>query len=300
MMNKNYAICLDVGGTSLKSAIVNSHGKIMGNSYKQVPMDTQGVAEKVLNVFISTISLHINYLYNMGIKPYGVGIGMPGPFDYEKGICWIEPEQHKFRSLYGFNLKKEFINKLNFNNIKFENDAWTFLRGEVWVGAAKGFNKIIGLTLGTGLGSAFFSDNNIIDGGESIPPLGWIGGMPYGEGIVEHKLTRRWIISRYQEIMNDYTLDVDVIDVANKAKGGDKTCINIFEEMGQRLGRILNPIATKFNAECIVIGGQISKSFSLFENALIKQLDSIKTIRKISPAKHIDLSPIYGAAKLIF
>ena len=124
--------------------------------------------------------------------------------------------------------------------------------------------------------------------------------MPYGEGIVEHKLTRRWIISRYQKIMNDYTLDVDVIDVANKAKGGDKTCINIFDEMGQRLGRILNPIATKFNAECIVIGGQISKSFSLFENALIKQLDSIKTIKKISPAKHIDLSPIYGAAKLIF
>ena len=56
------------------------------------------------------------------------------------------------------NLKEEFKSRLQLTDnfpILFENDAWSFVRGEAWMGAARGYSRIIGITLGTGMGSGF-------------------------------------------------------------------------------------------------------------------------------------------------
>ena len=298
-MNKKYAICLDVGGTSIKSAVVDSSGILYDETYKLTNVNTNDSKVYIINIFTSIIREHIDYLKSKALEPIGVGIGMCGPLDYDNGICLIPPHLHKFNSLYGVNLKSALLYSIGIKNVLFENDAATFLRGEVWVGAAKSFRRVIGITIGTGLGSAFFSHEHIVLTGQGVPPDGWIGGLPYKEGIVEDYITRRWILSKHAELAKNKKT-IDVVDIANLAYEGDKTSIAIFNEMGTRLGEVIAPFADEFQAECIVFGGQISKSFDLFEYGLKKSLANIKSLNKITKALYPDKSALYGAAKLIF
>jgi len=62
----------------------------------------------------------------------------------------------------------------------------------------------------------------------------------------------------------------------------------------------LRPIASKFEADCIVFGGQISKSFSLFEESLRSELESVSSLKKVAAGQSIDLSALYGAAQVVF
>jgi glucokinase len=297
---ERYAIGLDVGGTSLKMAIVSSAGSIFGDSFQFVPINSQGTKEEVIGTFVYALNQLLKIAEKQRIKIEGVGIGMPGPFDCKEGICWIPPRLHKFREIYGLNLKQELASHLETIKIRFESDAWTFLRGEAWVGAAKGYHRIIGITLGTGLGSAFLVGDKIVTQGPGIPDSGWIGGIPYEDGIVEDKITLRWIRARYEELSKQKS-ELSVEEIARRGKQErDKISLRIFEEMGRRLGKIVNPIAFEFKADCLVFGGQISKSFSLFSTPIKKELSSVPYLKKISEAQFIDFSPVYGAAKLFF
>ena len=66
------------------------------------------------------------------------------------------------------------------------------------------------------------------------------------------------------------------------------------------LGEVLGSILLNFKAECLVLGGQISKSFTLFANPLKKQIQLIPSLKKITCAQLIDSAALYGAAKLVF
>ena len=298
-MDKKYAICLDVGGTSIKSAIVDSNGILYDETYKLININTNGPKDYIIDMFTSIIREHIDYLTSRALAPVGVGIGMCGPLDYDKGICLIPPNLHKFNALYGVNVKSALQSSTGIKDILFENDAATFLRGEVWIGAAKFFCNVIGITIGTGLGSAFYSNGKIVVNGKGVPPDGWIGGLPYKDGIVEDYIARRWILSKYAELSKNKET-IDVVDIAKRAYEGDEVSIAIFHEMGTKLGEVIAPFVDAFQAECIVFGGQISKSFDLFEGALKKSLVNIECLKTLTKAQYPDKSALYGAAKLIF
>lgn len=76
--------------------------------------------------------------------------------------------------------------------------------------------------------------------------------------------------------------------------------MQVFEELGFTLGQVLKPVLSDFKAECLVLGGQISKSFSLFAKPLKQQLQIVPSLEKITRAQLIDLSALYGSAKLVF
>jgi glucokinase len=299
---KKCAIALDVGGTFLKSALVTSKGSILEKTPKRVPIDSQGSAESIIETFVQTLKPHLEMTEDLGLELAGIGVGIPGPFDYGGGISLMK---HKFSTIYGINLKQELIKRLGLRKsfpIRFENDAWTFLRGEAWLGAARDYTRIIGLTIGTGLGSAFMVGNRVIIEGPGVPPYGSIYNLPYEDGIVEDKISRRGIIARYEELTGRrYRNDLDVREIALRGiRYKDGASLQVFEEVGRRLGQVLKPIVSEFRADCLVFGGQISKSFSLFSNHLKDELQQIYTLKKIVRARMIDSSPIYGAAKLIF
>jgi len=300
---KKYAIALDIGGTFLKTAIIDSDGSIFQDSFRQVPIDSEGSAETILNTFTQTFATSLKIAKNSKLEIIGIGIATPGPFNYEKGVSLMKKD--KFRTIYGINLKDEFRKRLKLEEdflILFEVDSWAFLRGEVWCGAGGNeYSRLVGVTLGTGLGTTFMIDNRIIIRGQGAPPYGWIAGLPFGGGMPEDKVSRRGIIARYKELKGgEYSEDLDVKEIALQALNKkDKISLQVFREYGFHLGRVLKPYLTKFKAECLILGGQISKSFSLFEKPLKNQLKSVPTLKKITLAQNIDLSSLYGVAKLI-
>jgi glucokinase len=228
---------------------------------------------------------------------------MCGPLDYDKGICLIQGVD-KYESLYGTNLKEEFRSRLDLPGtftIDFEIDTWDFARGEAWRGNAQGFQHVLALTLGTGLGSAFIANGELLADGPGVPPpYGWIGGLPYRDGKMDDTFSRRGILALYHSLSQESPKrSFDVRDIAHKAKKGNSTCIHVFRKFGRLLGEALAPILKEFQAECLVLGGQISKSFDLFETSLQNSLTQLHHLKRITVARSIHLAAIWGAAHRI-
>ena len=113
-----------------------------------------------------------------GFSIQQIGITMPGPFDYASGISYIKG-QHKYENLYGLNVKDRMAKQLQVEaaQISFKNDAQAFLAGELFCGCAVGYNNVVGITLGTGLDSATYYNNEQQEGD--------LYCVPFREGIAE-------------------------------------------------------------------------------------------------------------------
>ena len=293
-------ITLDVGGTSLKWTLIditNPNSSMARNSFQKISIDSEAPAEVLISTFIETIKTAFQKARAPKFKVVGIGISMPGPFDYEKSISLMK---HKFRGIYGIDLKRRLIQLLQLGEefpIQFGLDSEAFLIGEAWRGAARGYNRIIGLTLGTGIGSSFMINGRIVRECPGGPPNGAIWRLPYEDGIVEDKISQRSILKKYQELGGNCSEILGVKEISHLASKGDRISLQVFKEFGLVLGKILKPIVSQFRAECLVLGGQISKSLSLFADPLKKELQSVPDLKKVTSGDLLDLSALYGVAK---
>ena len=288
-------LAVDVGGTSLKLALVNINLEYVEGSFKRVPVNSSGTRDEILKAIVGGLNSASKEAAEMGIEVIAIGMAFPGPFDYKRGISLMK---HKFRSIYGINLKELIAKELSLADyfpLVFWPDSWAFLVGEACKGAARGYSRVIGITVGSGLGSAFMVENRVITRGPGVPPHGWLWNLPYRDGILEDWVSRRGIIRMYREATG---LELDVKEIADRAYRGEKHARAVFERLGRILGSVLRPIARDFNAECVVLGGRISRAFDLFEGPLYEELRTIKSLKKVARAQHIDLAPMYGVAKM--
>ena len=126
-------IALDIGGTSIKSAVIKSNGSFLENSCKISEIDSKQNKDYIIDRFILPIQQSIKHLEKYKINLDGIAISICGPFDYEKGISFIK-NLDKYESIYNLNIKKIIKEKLSLSNkipIVFDPDAWSFGRGEV-------------------------------------------------------------------------------------------------------------------------------------------------------------------------
>jgi len=301
-MSDRFAIALDVGGSSVKSAIVAESGEILEGSVGRTPIDAKGQFQPIINAFVHVLEKAFHLATERQAAIAGIAIGMPGPFDYANGVSLIKGLD-KYEALYGVNLKEVFLTRLKRGSefpIVFENDAWAFVLGEAWLGAGRDFNRIIGLTLGTGMGSGFITNDAIVATGPGIPALAWIGGRKYKDGILDDRISSRGIIGAYQKLLRREEKGVTVKLIAERADAGNVAARAVFEETGQIIGHMLIWHVRNFQAECLVIGGQIARSFHLFGPALRQVFANEKLTTVITPADHIETSAILGASRFLF
>ncbi len=299
------ALGVDIGGTSLRCGLVRASGAILRGSLRKATIDSKGERESILEAFAAPLQELLLDSRRREISIAGIGIGMCGPLDYDRGISLIRGVD-KYESIYGVCIQDELRRRLNLPEsvpMIFEVDAWAFARGEAWQGAGKGYRRILALTLGSGLGSAFVADGCLLSEGPGVPPpYGWIGGLPYGDGIVDDQFSRRGILARYRFLTgHPLSPGKDVKDLAERARRGDALCKELFRQFGMELGRVLLPTIQRFHPECLIFGGRISRSFDLFGDSLKLALKGpAQGLRKISRARSISLSAIRGGARLAF
>jgi len=183
---------------------------------------------------------------------------MPGPFDYEEGISLIK-DQDKFQSLYNQNVRNLLAHELDIEpaSVKFMNDASCFLQGEVFGGAARDYNPVLGLTLGTGLGSAVCR-NGIAEDAD-------LWKSPFREGIAEDYLSTRWFVARYQQLSGQ-----TVTGVKELMEEDSPFVQQVFVEFGANLGEFLVPQIKSNKAEAVVLGGNIANALPFFLPSLEK------------------------------
>lgn len=122
----------------------------------------------------------------------------------------------KFDALYGMDVRAALLDGLRQRpgDVVFLNDAHAFLTGEWSAGTVRGHRRAVGITLGTGVGSAFLADGHICDNGPGVPPEGRMDLTEIGGRPLEDTVSRRAILSRY----GDPTADVH--DIAGRARAG--------------------------------------------------------------------------------
>jgi glucokinase len=292
--------CLDIGGTSIKSALVGTGGALVEPSLLNDPIDSGGSAESIKRAFLGAAQRLMDYAQKEDIRIWGIGVSICGPFDYERGISKIKGLD-KYEAIYGLNVKELFREGLHLGGdfpIFFDIDSWSFARGEVLAGAGRPYGRVIVLTLGTGVGSAFAVDGKIVSEGSGVPWLGWISGQAFKGGILNDYISRTYMIRRFKEING---IEIDIKEMVIKADAGDANARRVFVEMGEVLGGFLRDHnVAEFGAECLVLGGQISKSCHLFIDTLRKELSGITSLKAIVRAADIERSALKGISFLLF
>lgn len=259
-MDKNSIVAgVDIGGSHITAALVDlKNFTVLKGTYTRKSIDTGGASETIIRQWSSVI----NKAFNGYDHPKKIGIAMPGPFDYENGISLIR-NQNKYDSLYGVDVRRLLAESLQMNetDILFKNDAACFLQGEALGGAAKGFNHVIGLTLGTGLGSA-----KCVHGVAHDADL-W--HSPFLDGIAEDYLSGRWLVKRFYEITGQ---TVENVKALTRLKSNDNPKAQVFKEFGKNLALFLSGLILSQKPQAVVLGGNISKAYALFYPQLSNNL----------------------------
>lgn len=283
-MERPLVLGVDIGGTHITAALVDLNEKrIIESSHIRKSIDAREDAESILDCWCDVINLSWKSSAHTEKR---IGIAMPGPFDYDKGICLIR-EQGKFNSLYGMNLRTELARRLDIpgSHIQFINDAAGFLQGEVFCGAAKSTSSALGLTLGTGLGSALYLKGLTSDAA--------LWNSAFMKGIAEDYLSTRWFVKRYQELSGKHIEGVrDLIRVGEE----DPVALRIFDEFGDHLAQFMIPLIKQYQLETVILGGSISLAFGAFSGALRSALKSNQTEVSVKPSTLQDIAALIGAA----
>ena len=255
---------LDVGGTHVTTATVRpaASGYDVGEP-QRFDVDSTRDADSILGELAGAIRSTID-----PASVAGIGIAMPGPFDYPRGISLIRGLA-KFDALYGMDVGAALRGRLDLGAEKpivFGNDCNAFVLGEWLAGAAVGRKHVIGFTLGTGFGSGFLADGGIVQDGDGLPPDTTLGFVPYREGIAEDYISRRGLRKLY--VLAGGAEAYDVADIARAARDGEERALALFNELGVMTAEVVAPFAKTFSADAIVIGGSISRSYDLFRGPL--------------------------------
>jgi glucokinase len=222
----------------------------------------------------------------------GLGVAIPGPFDYTSGVSEMT---HKLDGLRGVDLRSELCAASGLPDpaaIRFLNDAEAFLLGEWWAGAARGHRRAVGITLGTGIGSAFSDDGEIVRAGAEVPPGGELYKLHFRGSAVEETISSAALLSGYDASPD---AGVDVEQIAVRAVAGEPAARRVFVDLGAALAQFLAPWVQAFGPSCLVVGGSIARSWALFERELRTELGKIPGLM-VTVAEQLEDAPLLGAA----
>jgi glucokinase len=259
-MKRDCVIALDVGGTSVKSALLEGAGRVRGDLVVS-PIDSRAEAQTIWLTLSEIVRGHVAQIDVA--KLAGVGVGFPGPFDYEAGISYIRGVQ-KYEAIFGLNVRDALRARLATGDIPllFRNDAEAAIVGEARYGTGRPYRRLIGVTLGTGLGSAFMADGARVTRGPGIPEgEGWLFPVLFAGERADDVFSARGLTARLKRA--GFTAG-SVKAAAETARGGDVATRDVFERFGAELGAFLGPFARGFRAQAILALGGIANAFDLF------------------------------------
>ncbi|MEC5145481.1 ROK family protein [Chitinophaga sp. 212800010-3] len=285
-MKNSTALGIDIGGSHITAALIDLGTRsIVEGSWNRTRINSQGAATDIIKAWAAVIR---EVFSGSEDGTRHIGIGMPGPFDYERGISLMRG-QHKFDALYDLNIKELLAAELEITpaQIRFINDAGCFLQGEVFSGAGRGYQRVVGLTLGTGLGSAVYRNGIAKDAN--------LWCSPFRDGIAEDYLSTRWFVKRYQELRNESVPDVKAL----VARINEDTAVaTLFDEFATTFAVFLTWFIRTEQPEAVVIGGNIANASDLFFPLLKKELLKQNIDIPIVTATLGEAAALIGAASL--
>jgi len=251
--NKPFVIAADIGGTHVTAAVVNTDAwHVIAESTIRHHVNSHADAKSILSAWAAPFQQDLEKRPVL-TEPF-IGIAMPGPFDYENGISHMR-NQDKYDNLYGTDIRKERSERIGVAgmNIRFINDAAAFLQGEVFAGKHNGHTKMLGITLGTGLGSAIWErGSNAVDAD--------LWKTPYLDSNMEEHLVTRWVVRK----ASDHGLKVTGFRELLQLRDKHAVVDDILAEYSHHLYQFIRFFCEREGTDKLIIGGNISKAWDVF------------------------------------
>lgn len=296
MEKETYVIGVDIGGTHISAAVVAmNQKKLLEDTYATSHVANMESQDVILETWASTLNKTLESV--KGLPLLGIAFAMPGPFDYAKGVAKY-PEGFKYGALYGADIEQKLtplLNQASSLGIRFLNDATSFAVGEAWLAEAEGYKKQLCVTLGTGLGAGFIENGIPVTSGNTVPPNGILWNIPYKDGIADDYFSTRGCVNAYTETTGKTVKGVK--ELAN-AFDDDPNAKQVLETFGHDLGDFLVPRLKNFNADALVLGGNISKAYFCFGNALQQVFNTNELSISIRISEHMEKGAIIGCTRL--
>ena len=288
----SYTIGIDLGGSCVKAVVVTPDGETLAKH--NLPFDAEAEMEWAhhLRELVESIE------NDMGGKPDNMGFSAPG-LAAADGSC-ITHMPVRLEGLVGLNWKEFF----NFDKaIPVLNDGHAALLGEAWLGAAKGFQTVILLTLGTGVGGAALVEGKLLRGRTgkaghfahtSLGP----DGPPDDCGCPSSLELAIGNCSLPERSGGRFTHTGEMMKAI---ENGDAEAEKIWLKSVKDLATAICSFSNILDPEAVILGGGISKAGDRLFGPLRDYLDPLlwKTDDyeiKLLPAQLGDLAGAYGAA----
>jgi len=254
-------IGVDIGGTNMRAGI-ELGGSITRQS--NILLENKDSLSSTLSQLMDLIRPYTKY----PVK--GIGIGVPSVVDVGKGIVYNVMnipswEEVALRDI----VEKEFNLPVFINN-----DVNCFTLGEHRFGLAKKYKSVVGMAIGTGLGSGIIINNELYAGNNC--GAGEIGMLPYRDSILENYVCNRFF---------EDNLGFDAYEAHKAAIRGDSNVIKIWQEFGIHLGVVVKTILYTYDPEAIVLGGSIAKAERFFKASMLESLQDFaypESIRRLT------------------
>ncbi|WP_418790971.1 ROK family protein [Phosphitispora sp. TUW77] len=311
-MNNECVIGIDLGGTNIKGALLDLNGEIIEK--KETPTLSDAGPEAVVNRIGGMITELEDLARRTGNRVAGVGIGVPGQPEREKGEVIFAP------NLYWRNVPlAKYLYRNTGLPIFLENDANVAALGEHWRGAGRGSVNMVMVTIGTGIGSGIILNGQLYTGASGAAgELGHVVIESDGpqcscgrRGCLETLTSATAMVRMAREAMDSGIKTVlskeenlEAKDIIMAARDGDRLALEIAEKSAYYLGIGLGNIINILNPDTIVIGGGVSGAGHLFLDPLCRAardncLETAGSIVRIAAAQLGNDAGFVGAAKLV-
>ncbi len=280
-----FAVGIDFGGTFVKMALVNDHGEVKART--RFSMDNVTSRE----AWMAEVEKGIAELKKASGRPRfsytGIGIGVPGFVDHERGFIYELPNVPGWKGVHLAEMLETHFNK----RVHVDNDVNVMALGECTFGAGRVYQHAVFVTLGTGVGGGLLINNKLSRGAYGM--AGEIGHVsiqmngiksPQGFGGLEQYIGNRRLIERAvkelksgrkstitQLVKGDLSLVTPKIMALAAAKG-DKLALEIFDFMADCLATVFSSVTYLLQPQVFIVGGGVSKSGDVLFKPLQKHL----------------------------
>lgn len=269
---------VDVGGTTIKIGLFDSQNLLL---YKcELPTDKADGGANILGDVCGCID---KLLSERDIKKedcIGAGIGLPGPVTADGRILGC------VNLGWGiFNVREKLSQMLGGMRTAAGNDANLAALGEQMFGGGHGYDNVLMITMGTGVGGGVILDGQIVTGTNGA--AGEIGHIPVNiyetdkcscgkcgcleqyasaSGIV--RLAKKYILEGIKSEALGEIGDITAKDIMDAAKCGDTLCLKVLDTLSTYMGVALASAASVINPDCMVIGGGVSRAGQFLLDAI--------------------------------
>lgn len=307
-MEKFY-IGVDVGGTSIKMGMFSHTGELLEKWEIPTRVDEDEDTDRILPDIAESIEKKRE---EKNGNIVGIGLGIPGPVTNDGVVL-------KCANIHWpvFNVKEKLFDLTGVANIRVGNDANVAALGEMWKGGGRGYDSIVMVTLGTGVGGGVILGGKILTGTQGA--AGEIGHLTveYGEeetcncgkkGCLEQYASATGIVRMAKKQMSPQSSlakleEVTAKDIFDAAKAGDEYALHVVDEFARYLGVALANVAQILDPEAFVIGGGVARAGSIITEKVDKYYDENVMFALRDKQFHLaelgNDAGIYGAVRMV-